>query len=182
METLVTFRHVDASDAIKSYAEEKVSRIKKYLMDPIDVHIILSVEKIRHTAEVTIVTNGITINAEETTQDMYSAIDMVMDKIERQVRRYKEKIKSKKVNSNTKKLGMRMQIFSAESFDTDESKPKIIKERNFFAKPMSIDEAVMQMDLLHDDLLVFTNAQSDEINIIHRRKDGNYGLIEPHVG
>ena len=86
MQTILTFSHMETSDAVKSYAEDKVGRIKKYLHEPIDAHVILLVEKIRHTADVTIVTNGITINAEEETQDMYSAIDAVIDKLERQVK------------------------------------------------------------------------------------------------
>jgi putative sigma-54 modulation protein len=170
---------MEISEAVKSYAEEKIKRIKKYLPDPIDVHVILEVEKIRHSAEITIVTNGITIYAEEETQDMYSAIDAVIDKIERQVKRYKDKIKRKKVHHGGKKSGAQMRVLSAENFEFEES-DKVVKNRSFFAKPMSVDEAAMQMDLLHNDFLVFTNATSDDINVIYRRKDGKYGLIEPH--
>jgi putative sigma-54 modulation protein len=169
---------METSEAVKSYAEEKISRIKKYLPEPIDIHFVLSVEKIRHIAEVTIVTNGITIYAEDDTQDMYSAIDAVLDKIERQVKRYREKIKKKKPNNN-KKLGIKMQILSSESFENDNG-PKVIKNKKFFVKPMSVEEAIMQMDLLHNNFLVFTNAVSDEINVIYRMKGGDYGLIEPH--
>ncbi len=179
MQILFTFRHMDTSSALKEYAEEKLGRIKKYLPDPLDVHVILAVEKIRHIAEVTIATNGITIFAEEETRDMYSAIDAVIDKIERQVKRYKEKIKAKK-GHHGKKTGVRMQVYSSDSIHSDEQ-PKVIKNRNFFVKPMSVDEAVMQMDLLHNDFLVFTNAVSDDINVVYRRKDGDYGLIEPHA-
>lgn len=180
MQVLVTFRHMDTSDALKTYAEEKIARIKKYLPDPIDVHVILSVEKIRHHAEITIVTNHITIFAEDETLDMYSAIDSVIDKIERQVKKYKDKITRKKVHHNSKVANLRMQVYASDSFEVDDT-PMIIKNKNFFAKPMSIDEAAMQMDLLHNDFLVFTNDKSEHINVIYKRKDGNYGLIEPHL-
>ena len=179
MQVSVTFRHMETSDALKTYAEDKIGMVKKYLPDPIDVHVILEVEKIRHHAEITIVTNGITIYAEEETQDMYSAIDAVIDKIERQVKKYKDKITRKKAAHHSRKEGIKMSVISAESFEVDES-PKVVKNNNFFAKPMSVDEAAMQMDLLHNDFLVFTDAISDHINVIYRRKDGNYGLIEPH--
>jgi putative sigma-54 modulation protein len=170
---------METSDAVRSYAEEKLQRVKKYLPDPINVHVILSVEKIRHTAEISIVTNGLTIYAEDETLDMYSAIDAVLDKIERQVRKYKDKIQRKKAHHSSQHPGIKMQVLSSESFEP-EHEPMIVKNKNFFAKPMSIDEAAMQMDLMHNDFLVFTNANSDNINVIYRRKDGNYGLIEPH--
>ena len=180
MQISVTFKHMEVSEAVKAYAEEKVSRIKKYLTDPIDVHVVLEVEKIRHKAEVTIVTNGITIYAEDETGDMYSAVDSVLDKIERQVKKYKDKIKRKKAHNAVKDdTRMKMQVFSQDSFEADNA-PKVIKNDNFFVKPMSIDEAAMQMDLMHSNFLVFTNDISEEINVIYRRKDGDYGLIEPH--
>ncbi len=178
MQILVTFRHMDATQALKAYAEEKIARVKKYLFDPIDVHVVLAVEKKRHMAEITIVTNGITIYAEEETLDMYSAIDVTIDKIERQVKKYKEKIKGKKSN-HSKRLSVKMQVVSSESIESDTGH-KVIKNKRFFVKPMSVEEAVMQMDLIHNDFLVFTNATSDEINVIYRRKDGDYGLIEPY--
>jgi len=182
MQILVTFRHMDSSEALKTYVEEKIAKVKKYLPDPIDVHVILEVEKIRHKAEITIVTNGITIYADDEEHDMYSAIDLVIDKIERQVKRYKDKITRKKaLHHNTEKKNMmRFKVLTAESFDSDGVPPVVIKNKDFFVKPMSIDEAAMQMDLMHNDFLVFTNATSDIINVIYRRKDGNYGLIEPH--
>jgi len=183
MQITVTFRHMETSPAVKKYAEEKISRVKKYLPDVIDAHVILSVEKIRHHAEITIVTNGITIYAEDETSDMYAAIDAVIDKIERQVKKYRDKITRKKaLHHNAKEARLRMQIFAPDSFEAqDEAAASVVvKNENFFAKPMSIDEAAMQMDLMHNNFLVFTNAKSEHINVIYRRKDGNYGLIEPH--
>ena len=174
MHVTVTFRHLDSSDALRRYAEEKTERLVKYLIEPAEVHWVLSVEKIRHIADVTIVTNGVTIKAQEDTEDMYSAIDLVIDKLEKQVKRYKERLKDHKTHGNlppTKKIAIPSQEDSAR-------KPRIVKTENMFIKPMSVEEALMQLELLDNDFLVFTNSSTSNINVLYRRKDGDYGLIE----
>src|SRR3989338_7684081 len=168
MHVTVMFRHMDSSDALRKYAEEKVERVKKYLMEPIEVHWALSVEKFRHIADVTIVANGVTIKCEEQTEDLFSAIDKVMDKIEKQVRRYKEKIKNHKVSSSVRPLSAKLNVLSHEGVD-EASGPKVIKTENFFIKPMSADEAVMQINLLNNDFMVFTDSASNNINVLYRR-------------
>lgn len=179
MKIAVTFRHMEVSEPVKSYVEEKLARVKKYIEEPIDAQIALSVEKkIRHHAEVTIVAKGITIKASEETSDMYAAIDLVVDKIERQLKRYKEKIKAHKP-TNERGREVQKTVISAESIEESGGTPVIIRSRNFPVKPMSVEEAVMQMDLLHKDFLVYTDSGSEEINVVYRRKDGNYGLIVP---
>src|SRR3990170_2152036 len=161
MHVTVMFRHMDSSDALRKYAEEKVERVKKYLMEPIEVHWALSVEKFRHIADVTIVANGITIKGEEQTEDLYSAIDKVMDKIA----------------GGVKPLSAKLNVLSFEGAG-EETEPRVVNTENYFIKPMSVDEAVMQIDLLSNDFMVFTNSVSNNINVIYRRKDGNYGLID----
>jgi len=178
MQITTTFRHIEPSDALKSYAEEKLERVRKYIDEPISAQVFLTVEKIRHSADVTITAKGITIKASEETGDMYAAIDMVLDKIERQLQRYKERLKEHKLSAESTEQFFLKSVVKAESID-NRSDPVIIKSSTFSSKPMSVDEAVMQMDLLHKDFLVFTNAGNDAINVIYRRKDGNYGLIEP---
>lgn len=178
MQITTTFRHTEPSDALKAYAEEKLERVRKYIDEPITAQVFLTVEKIRHSADVTITAKGITIKASEETNDMYAAIDMVMDKIERQLQRYKERLKDHKPGSETSERMFLKSVVEAESIET-RSEPVIIKSSTFSTKPMSVDEAVMQMDLLHKDFLVFTNSVNDAINVIYRRKDGNFGLIEP---
>jgi putative sigma-54 modulation protein len=178
MQITTTFRHTEPSDALKAYAEEKLERVRKYIDEPITAQVFLTVEKIRHSADITITAKGITIKASEETNDMYAAIDMVLDKIERQLLRYKERLKDHKPSAeNTERMFLKS-IVEAESLDI-RSQPVIIRSKTFSIKPMSVDEAVMQMDLLHKDFLVFTNAGNDAINVIYRRKDGNFGLIEP---
>jgi putative sigma-54 modulation protein len=109
---------------------------------------------------------------------MYAAIDAVIDKIERQLVRYKEKIKTHKPNGDEHGRQLSKRIFEAESIEASTGSV-VIKTTTETAKPMSVEEAVMQMDLLHKDFIVFTDADSSEINVLYRRKDGNYGLIEP---
>lgn len=181
MQITTTFRHMESSDALKSYASEKLDKVQKYIDEPIVAQVFLTVEKIRHIAEVTITARGITIKASEETNDMYAAIDAVIDKIDRQLRRYKERIKEHKPGSESEERKVKKTILTAESIE-QQQEPVIIKSKTFSIKPMSVEEAVMQMDLLHKDFLVFTDASTEDINVIYRRKDGNYGLIEPQKG
>ncbi len=181
MQITTTFRHMESSEALKSYVEEKLERVQKYIDEPIVAQVFLTVEKIRHMAEITITAKGITIKASEETNDMYAAIDSVLDKIERQLRRYKEKIKEHKPAVETEERKVKKSVVEAVSLGV-KNEPVIIKSKTFSIKPMSVEEAVMQMDLLHKDFLVFTDASTEYINVIYRRKDGNYGLIEPQRG
>ncbi|MEO6952459.1 MAG: ribosome-associated translation inhibitor RaiA [Polyangia bacterium] len=184
----VTFRHMDATEALKSYAQEKIDRVRKYFPDPIKAHVVLDCERgYNHVAEVVITLHsGLVIAGEETTEDMYSSIDLVMAKIERQVRRYKEKIRSHKgqhsIHGQREMSHKVMSLEEApdEKAETQAAQPeiKIIKETRFVAQPMTPEEAVMQMNLRSNDFLVFSNASTHDVNVVYRRADGTYGLIE----
>ncbi len=174
MQVTVTFRHMDSSGALKKYAEEKTERLVKYLIEPIEVHWVLSVEKIRHIADATIVANGVTIKGQEATEEMYSAIDKVLDKLEKQVRKHKEKVKNHKFGQG-ESSSVR---YGAVEAGTPGGGARIVKTENVFAKPMSIEEARMQMDVIDKDFLVFTDASSSQISVLYRRNDGDLGLIE----
>lgn len=179
MQIAVTFRHMDTSEALRAYVEEKLARVKKYIEEPIDAQVALSVEKkIRHKAEVAITAKGITIKGSEETNDMYAAIDAMVDKIERQLKRYKEKIKNHKPLTGRERQ-VEKTVLAAQSVDEGQAEPVIIRTHSFPVKPMSVEEAVMQMDLLNKDFLVFTDDRTEDINVVYRRKDGNYGLIVP---
>ncbi len=179
MQIAVTFRHMESSDAVRSYVEEKLARVKKYIEEPIDAQVVLSVQKkINHRAEVTMVAKGLTMKSVESREDMYAAIDLMVDKIERQLKRYKDKLKNHKGDTGIQRR-LEKKIFSAASVDEGEGKPEIIRSHSFSVKPMSVEEAVMQMDLLNKDFLAFTDDTSGEMNVVYRRKDGNYGLIVP---
>ncbi len=182
MQITTTFRQMEQSEALKSYAEEKLERIVKYIDEPILAQVFFSVEKkIRHIVEIVITAKGVNTKASEATDDMYAAVDAVIDKIERQLKRYKEKIKAHKPSHENNGRQISKKIFEAESIGVS-SDPVVIRTKTEVAKPMAVEEAVMQMNLLHKDFIVFADASNNEINVLYRRKDGNYGLMEPQKG
>lgn len=172
MHVNVTFRHMDSSEPLRQYAVEKTERLSKYLLDPVEVHWVLSVEKIRHIADATVVANGVTMKAHEDTQDMYSAIDMTLDKLEKQMRKHKEKVKDHKPHVEPENIKLNVPVAEGAA------RPRIVKKENQFVKPMSVEEAAMQMDVVGNDFLVFTDSTTSNISVIYRTKDGDYGLIE----
>jgi putative sigma-54 modulation protein len=169
----VTFRRMEPTESLKAYAEEKLSKIKKYLDSPMEAHVVLEVEKFRHMADVTVNVDGTRIKAYEETEDMYSAIDMVMDKIENQVKKHRSRLRERKVESIKGD-----QVLVSEAAEALPDEPVISVEK-LVAKPMDPEEAAMQLSASRQDFLVFRNSRSREINVIYKRKDGNIGLIEP---
>jgi putative sigma-54 modulation protein len=182
MQVSVTFRHMDATDALKSFAADKVSRIEKYIHTPTDAHVVLSVEKHLHRAEINVTANGLRIRGEESSADMYGSIDGAAQKIERQLKRYRSKLASHKVREGHVSKVMHT-VIEGPAVDVSEIPPEtpaaIVERHEFDARPMVVEEAIMQLDLLHEDFHVFTNAKTNEINVIYRRKDGKFGIVEP---
>ncbi|MCK5422991.1 MAG: ribosome-associated translation inhibitor RaiA [Deltaproteobacteria bacterium] len=176
----VTFRHLEATNSLREYVIEKLSRAKKHFGDQNEINVVLSSEKHRYTAEIILKAGKITANAREETDDMYSAIDLAVDKVDRQMKKHKEKLKSHKVNVKPQKATSRYDTLPSESAG-ESQQPKIIKTENVFAKPMSLEEAVDQLSLLNSDFLVFINDSNRKVNVIYYRKDGDYGLIEPEI-
>ncbi|HOO45874.1 MAG TPA: ribosome-associated translation inhibitor RaiA [Deltaproteobacteria bacterium] len=173
MQLDITFKNIDSSDALKDYASKRFSKLAKYIDRPTEVHVVLSVEKRRHKADISVNADGVMINAVEITEDMYSAIDMVMDKLERQVKKHKEKLQDKK--------GQAKAIFEGVPAERAEDKPRIIHEKDYFVKPMSVEEAILQMDMATNDFIIFQNTDSNQINLIYKRQDGDIGLVEPMI-
>jgi putative sigma-54 modulation protein len=179
MDITVTFRHMEPIESLKIYAEEKISKINKYLDSPLEAHIVMTVEKFRHQADVTVSLNGTLIKGVEETGDMYSAIDQVMDKIEKQVKRHLSKIRRRR-SENKKSENRSMREEADETAALAQEEP-VIEVEKMIAKPMDPEEAAMQLNLSKQDFLVFRNAKTMEINVIYRRGDGNLRLIEPAV-
>ena len=175
MQTSVTFKNLDSSDTLKSYVEEKLDRFDRLLDNPAEANVVLSVEKFRHMAEINIIGDRLAINGKEETIDMYSAIDMVLDKLEKQIKKSKQKIRERRGGSKARNRDM----LAEEINPPEEELERQIKIKNIEYKPMHVEEAALQMDLLDDNFLVFTNARSDQVNVLYRRKDGHYGLIQP---
>ncbi|MHB8878910.1 MAG: ribosome hibernation-promoting factor, HPF/YfiA family [Myxococcaceae bacterium] len=189
MQLNITFRQMDPIDSLKEYVREKVERANKYLDRAGEAHVVLSLERHLHHADITLSSGNFLLRGRERSEDMYASIDLAMDKIERQLRRYKEKLKHHhgrdRVHHRAELLNdvkVRYDIVAVQnpedSTAADVPAPRIIRTNEFIAKPMTVDEAVMQMDLMNNDFLVFTNATSREVNVVYRRKDGHYGLIE----
>jgi putative sigma-54 modulation protein len=175
MQTSVTFKNLDPSEHLKAYVRDKLDRFDKYLYNPAEANVVLSVEKFRHIAEISIIGDRLTINGKEETNDMYSAIDMTLDKLEKQIKKSKQKIRERRPGNRPVPKG----VGPVGDLAMEDETVRQIKIKNIDYKPMDVDEAVMQMDLVTDNFLVFTNARTDQINVLYRRKDGHYGLIQP---
>ncbi|MFP3868340.1 MAG: ribosome hibernation-promoting factor, HPF/YfiA family [Desulfobacteraceae bacterium] len=180
MQISVTFRHVDPSEALKNYAIKKVGKLKKFLDGPVEAHVVLGTEKFRHQADITLTCNSLNIKAKEETADMYSAIDMAMEKIEKQVKRLRDKPRHNKSYQNIKTMALPPDLVTAEI--AAEGAPPVVYTEQVEAKPMDLEEAILQLNQIDRDILVFSNIQTAALNILYRRQDGSYGLIEPELG
>ena len=173
MQTSVTFKNLEPSEHLKAYVSDKLNRFDKLLDNPAEAGVTLLVEKHRHIAEINIIGDRLTINGTEETGDMYSAIDMVLDKLEKQIKRSKQKIRERRASAKGQTRTIREEPAPEEEFVRE------IKVQSLEYKPMDVEEAVLQMDLSEESFLVFTNSRSERINVLYRRKDGHYGLIQP---
>ena len=175
MQINVTFRHVDPTPALKAHAEEKLDRmVKKHLRRPVDAHVILSVSKERHAAEITLQADHVTMFAKEETSDLYAAIDLAVGKLEHQAQKLRAKRKEHKGPSGARS----MPADDGPAPESAAARPRVIARR-VSAKPMAVDEALETLARTGDEFFVFTNATSQQLAVLYRRKDGNFGLIEP---
>ena len=171
MQIIVRGKNVEVTPALREYVDEKIGRLTRYFDNLREAIVLMSVEKGRHVVEVTVYLNenGIILRGEEASNDMYASLDLVLEKLERQIEKYKTRI-SRIVLPKAKQNGEQR-----EEIDNG----KVVKTKRFAVKPMDTEEAVMQMNLLGHDFFVFFNSDSEEVNVVYKRKDGNYGLIEP---
>jgi putative sigma-54 modulation protein len=170
MQVMVTFRHVKPTKGLRQHAEDKVQHAVRFLHRPIEAHVILSVEKQRHIAEAQVTGSRLTLTATEETGDLYSAIDLAAAKLERQAKKHMAKYKARTAINHATPLP------PAEA--GRRGGPVILIQR-LAVKPMSVDEAVLQLKFVKNEFLLFKNAATEMLNVVYRRKDGNYGLIEP---
>ena len=177
MDITVTFRHMEPTESLRLYAQEKLSKIKKYLDSPMEAHVVLEVEKFRHIADVTLNVDGTRIKGAEETDDMYSAIDQVMDKIEAQVKRHRSKIRGRRPENIRGEETLEGETAEEVVVQAPEE-PGIVVEK-LASKPMDPEEAAMQLNMSQQDFLVFRNSRTKEMNVIYKRRDGHLGLIEP---
>ena len=175
MRITITGRNIDLTQGLKDAVEEKLSKLEKYFKPDTDVYVTLSVEKERQKIEVTIPTKGHVIRSEQVSSDMYVSIDLVEEVIERQLRKYRTKLSSKKIAA--------AELFAPEVLEVDDPEDdeevKIVRTKRFGMKPMYPEDACIQMELTGHDFFVFRNAETDEVNVVYKRKGNTYGLIEP---
>lgn len=179
MKCSVTFRHMKPSDSIRRYSEERVDKITRLIDRGGEAQVTLSVEKHLHTAHVELLTDGsLRLRGFHSSEDMYASIDAAVERIVRQVKRYRSKIRGHREASSVGRE-LSHHVYAVDHDETEEAKiPQIVRQETITAKAMSVDDAVMQMDLLNQEFLVFTNVLSHQVNVVYRMPDGQYGLIE----
>ncbi len=189
MQVNITFRGMDSTESLKAYVKEKIEHVEKYFDRPVEAHAVLSLERYLQHADVTITAGHYVLRGRVKSEDMYKSIDEAMDKIERQLRRYKDKLRTAKHRGRDGYAPVRVRhdVFQAPRPEHEESEvwtqgPTVIRSNEFLVSPMTVEEAVMQMDLLNNEFLVFTNVKTGDFNVVYRRKDGHFGLIEASTG
>ena len=171
MELSIFFKNIEPTEALKAYFEKRSKKLERIFKKDFEVKAILSTEKFRQCAEVIVSISGNIIKAEESSDDMYSAIDLVIDKIDRQAKKYREKIKDRKHQ------------LTEETVEKNESpaitERQIVRTDNYVVKPLTVEEAALQLDALENEFIVFRNAETNNINVLYKKRDGNYGWIDP---
>ncbi|KOA18340.1 putative sigma-54 modulation protein [Clostridium homopropionicum DSM 5847] len=174
MNITVNGKNIIITEGLRDAVERKLTKLEKYFSPSVEANTTLSVQKNRQIVEVTIPFNGVILRAEEDNDDMYAAIDLVLEKLEKQIRKQKTKLERRKYGDS-----LRYQLIPEYNLNSDEEEFKIVKTKRFPVKPMNEEEAILQMELLGHNFFVYTNADTNEINVVYKRKDGKYGLIEP---
>lgn len=171
----ISGKQMEVTDSLKEVINEKCQKLDKYFHEDTPITITLSTQKERQIVEATIPVSGAIIRAEESTPDMYASIDGVIGVLERQIRKHKTKLQKRNKASET----IRFENIVPQESKGDSEESKIVRTKRFAIKPMDKEEAVLQMDLLRHNFFVFIDGDTDEVSVVYKRKDGNYGLIEP---
>jgi putative sigma-54 modulation protein len=183
MRVTVKGKNVHVTDTLKAYAEKKLQKLNKYFSNIKDAQVTQSIQRNWHIVEVQLEGDGVFLRGEERSADMYASIDAVVEKLERQVKRFKGKL-MQHPRPTDEAEAEEVELDEApmeEEAEPEERLPDIVKTKRFAIKPMTAEEAAMQMELINHDFFVFLNQETEEVNVLYRRKDGNYGLIEPEV-
>lgn len=189
MTLTITGRHMDLTEALKAYVENGLQKLKSHFDKITDVTVVLSVEKHRQECEINLHANGVRIHAKETTADMYASVDACLAKLDKQIRKYRDRI-----NRHQPRTAREVRAYHLDVIELVEQEVsgdgnvqvlapahRVVKREKLEMKPMSVDEATMQLELTDDHFLVFVNADTQQVNVIYSRGDGTYGLIEPQM-
>lgn len=175
MKFIIIGKNIDVTPGLKEAVESKLGKLERYFTPDTEIHVTLSVQKERQKIEVTIPVKGGLIRSEQVSSDMYVSIDLVEEVIERQLRKYKNKLVARHQEGGN----FKQEFFDSETTIEDDDEIKIVRTKKFGIKPMFPEDACVQMELLGHDFFVFSNADTDEVNVVYRRKNGTFGLIEP---
>ena len=176
MKLSVRGKNLEVTVALREYIEKRVDKLSRYFETPVTVQVLLSLEKEERKVEVTCFVESVVLRGVESNLDMYAAIDLVVDKIIRQIHKHKTRL-AKRFRKET---GFHIDIAPAEPMQEEEL--EVVKRKHFTVRPMSVEEAILQMNLLGHDFFMFFNDDSEIMNVVYRRHDGKYGLLEPEVG
>ncbi|HOV25261.1 MAG TPA: ribosome-associated translation inhibitor RaiA [Pseudobacteroides sp.] len=174
MKFIISGKNIEVTPALKEMVIKKIGRLEKFFHPNTEVKATMSVEKMRHILEVTISSNGLILRAEESTGDMYTSIDKVVDVIERQIIKNKTRLEKK-----LKAEAIKAEDVSSFSDIDEENDFRVVRSKKFAIKPMTVEEAILQMNLLGHQFFMFSNSETNQVNLVYKRKDGDYGLIEP---
>ena len=170
-------KNVEVTQALRDVTEKKLGKLEKYFQRDIVGNVTFSTEKNRKIIEVTINLPGTILRAEESSDDMYASIDKTVDILERQIRKYKTRLQKRYQNNETIRFENVVPLTNGDN----SQKPSLVKKKKFNLKPMSSEEAILQMELLRHNFFVFQDAETEDVSVVYKRKDGNYGLIEPEI-
>ena len=183
MKFIISGKNIEVTPGLKDAIEQKLGKLERYFTPETEINVTLSVEKGRQKIEVTIPVKGNIIRSEQTSNDMYVSIDLVEEIIERQLRKYKNKLVARNQGHPTSYApsgnSSRKEFFDSEEETTEDDEVRIVRTKKFGIKPMFPEDACVQMELLGHNFFVFSNAETDEVNVVYKRKDGSFGLIEP---
>ncbi|PYG88147.1 putative sigma-54 modulation protein [Ruminiclostridium sufflavum DSM 19573] len=174
MKTIITGKNIEITDGLRERVTKKIAKLDRFFDKESEAHVTLSVQRLRQTAEVTIPFNGIVLRAEESNEDMYVSIDKAVDLIERQIRKNRTRLE-RRLYAND----FRVEDFKFTEEVPEEKEFKVVRSKRFAIKPMDVEEAILQMNLLGHEFFMFFNSETNHSNVVYKRKDGNYGLIEP---
>ena len=174
MKIIINGKNIEVTDALREKVTKKIGKLDKFFSNETEAHVTLSVQRLRQIVEVTISFNGIVFRAEESNEDMYTSIDKTIDLLERQIRKNKTRLE-RRLHDND----FRIENVKFTEEIPEEKEFKIVRSKRFAIKPMDVEEAILQMNLLVHEFFMFHNAETDSVNVVYKRKDGNYGLIEP---
>ena len=189
MQLEITGRHVEITPALREFAEEKLHKLERLLDEPLEIHVVLSIEKHRHMAEIQVKCRSAVFAGAEETADLYASIGEVVDKLEAQARRHKEKLRTRRVKRGPRspEAAAEMEAEAApraphvepEGPPEIEARGFLVRGRGYRVKPLSPEDAVLELESTNEDVLVFRDAETDRVNVVYRRKDGNFALVEP---